>query len=88
MLISCGYGLNAHQLQSQSAYAIEDAVEVGLVDLSCQDRLPPSNLHLHPFEGSSSESFADLFAHHYPVDCPSAVAQPLFGAALHNLLGA
>jgi hypothetical protein len=40
-LIYCGHGLYAHQLEPQSAYAIEDAMEVGLVDdLSCQDRMP------------------------------------------------
>jgi hypothetical protein len=47
-----GHGLNAHQLEPQSAYAAKDAVEVGLVDdFSREDRLPTFGLHLHPFEG-------------------------------------
>jgi hypothetical protein len=74
--------LNAHQLQSQAAYAVEDAVEVGLVDdLSGEYRLPGSRLHLHPFE-SQSESLAELLAHHYPVDRTCALASLMLAAAL------
>src|SRR5215203_1212067 len=48
------YGFNTHQLESQAAYAGKDAVELGLVDdLSCENRLPASCLHLHPFKGHS-----------------------------------
>src|SRR5918997_6263230 len=44
-------GLYAHQLESQCVYAVEDAVELRLVnDLACEDRLSAFRLHLHPFE--------------------------------------
>src|SRR3712207_5021515 len=63
-----GHGLDAHQPEPQSTYAVEDAVEVGLVDdLPREDRLPALGLHLHPFEGSGV-SFAEFRTHDYPVD--------------------
>ena len=69
-----GHGLNAYQLEPQTAYAIEDAVELGLIyDLSREDRLSAFRLHLHPFE-SNSKSLAELVTHHYPIDRPGARA--------------
>ena len=63
-----GHFLNAHQLEPQSDYAVEDAVEVGVVNnLTREYRLPAFRLHIHPFEGLSV-SFADLPTHHYLVD--------------------
>src|SRR5918994_5925735 len=63
-----GHFLNAHELEPQSNYVVEDAVEVGVVNnLPGEDRLPAFRLHLHPFE-SRSVSFADLPPHHYLVD--------------------
>src|SRR5215212_11179472 len=66
-------GVQAHQRKPQPVYALEDAVEVGVVDeLPREDRLPASGLHLHPFEGRS-QALAELAAHHYPVECPCAL---------------
>jgi hypothetical protein len=81
-------GLDAHQLESQAAYAGKDAVELGLVDdLSCEDSLPAPRLHLHPFK-CHSKSLAELLAHHYPVDSTTTPALPslMLAAALHNVL--
>src|SRR5918994_639865 len=63
-----GHFLNAHQLEPESDYAVEDAVEVGVVNnLPREDHLPAFRLHFHPFEGCGV-SFADLPAHCYLVD--------------------
>jgi hypothetical protein len=68
VLAFSGHGLNAHQPEPKSAYAVEDAVEVGVVNnLPREDGLPALGLHLHPFEGSGV-SFAELATHHNPVD--------------------
>src|SRR5215216_4104656 len=51
-------------------------------DLASEDRVSVLRVHLHPFEGYSVP-FAQLASHHYPVDCPCALAHRLFTAALH-----
>src|SRR5829696_233673 len=67
-----GHFPNAHQLEPESDYVVEDAVEVGVVNnLPREDRLPVFRLHFHPFEGCGV-SFADLPAHCYLVDCSCA----------------
>jgi hypothetical protein len=61
-------GVQAHQRKPQPVYAVEDAVEVRLVDnLPREDRLPASGLDLHPFK-RRSQALAELAAYHYPVD--------------------
>jgi hypothetical protein len=54
-------------------YALEDAEEVRLVDdLSDEDRLPVSGLHLHAVEGGRV-SLTKLASGHYAVGSPGAV---------------
>src|SRR5829696_2398060 len=77
-------GFHAQQLQPQTVYAPEDAVELRLVDdLPRKDRIPAFRLHLHPFEGHGVR-VAELAAHDYAVDLPIAPAHNPFTAALFS----
>src|SRR5215212_9879834 len=78
------HALNAHQLESQSSYTVEDAVKVRLVDdLPGENSLFCFGFHLHPFEGWSVPP-AKLAPHHYPVGRPGLFACTLFAAAFQG----
>src|SRR3712207_2160800 len=80
-----GHVLNAHQLETQSAYAVEDALELGIINnLPREDRAPAFRFHVHPFEGLSV-SLAKLSAHLNPVDRSCAHGNPLFASVLRNV---
>jgi hypothetical protein len=82
-------GLQAQQPKPQPVYAVEDSVEVRLVDnLPREDRLPAFGLDLHLFEGRS-EALAELAAYHYPVDRPGALLArhpPILLSPSHTLI--
>src|SRR5215211_5101037 len=81
-----GRALHAEELEPQTAQAIEDAVEVRLVDdLSLKDRKPAFRLHLHPLEGLSVP-LAELASHHYPVNFPGVLMHPASPDRRHSLL--
>src|SRR5215211_6043526 len=83
-----GRALNAHQREAHGAYAVEEAMEVGLIDdLPREDRLPVLGLHLHSFEGRSV-SLAKFVTNHYPVDCLGAHGKLPFAATVHYALRA
>ena len=79
-----GYGLDAHELESESMYAIQDPVQMRLVDyFSRDDRLSFIGPYVHPFEGRG-ETLADLRPHHYSVSV--APRGSLFTVGLHLML--
>src|SRR5215210_3971997 len=76
-------GFHAQQFQSQPVYAIENAVELRLVDdLPREESISVFRLYLHPLEGHGVPT-VELASYHYAVDRPSASAHHLFTAAFH-----
>lgn len=76
-----GDGLDAHEIEPQGVYEVEDPVQLRLVDdFSRDDRPTVRGPHLHPLEGRG-EPLAELRAHHYLVS--AACVGPLSAAALH-----
>ena len=71
-------GLHADEFESQTAYAVDDAVKLNLVDyLSREYRQPAFRLHLHPLEGLGVPS-AKFASHYYPVDLPGVPMHRVF----------
>lgn len=76
-----GRRLKTHQLQAQGVYAIENPVQVRLIqNLTRNDRPPSSNPHVHPFEGRR-EALPDLRPHHDPIN----LASPLSAVSFHAM---
>ena len=69
-------GLHAYELEPQTAYAVEDPMEVGLVYyLPRYSRLSAFCLHLHTFKGLS-KPLGEFAPHHYSVEHPGTSAGP------------
>ena len=76
-----GRQLKTHQLQAQGVYAIENPVQVRLIqNLTRNDRPSSSNPHVHPFEGRR-EALPDLRPHHDPIN----LASPLSAVSFHAM---